>query len=417
MSVLKWKYEAGALYLSIVIALIIAILTSSLIFVSFYYRQIYVHTLNQQRLVRNMDSAIQYALVQNSDELTTAKKIDLYGDRSDSASIAFAKWGLFDLALVKSYKQSDTLKKAFYIGSDSSNDDEVLYLSDENRPVLVSGNTSIKGNLAIPKSGIRAAFIDGNKYLGKELFEGKLSNSQQLIDSLDNEFVHVIQDELNADISEFLLLDVENLEVSFFAMSGRFRVEGSQKITGELKGNIKLYSDTTIIVAKEAKLEDVQLFAPSIVIEEGFNGNLQMFARDSIVVEKNTKLNYPSVAFVLGNSELNRHSNIQIHRHVEFNGILISYEQKRSPLQTLISIDEHALIKGEVYSAGVIKLDKNVRIFGKVTCNNFLMKMSNIIYENFLIDVSIDRKARSKYYLSSRIFKTPIKNKVLKWVN
>ena len=75
-------------------------------------------------------------------------------------------------------------------------------------------------------------------------------------------------------------------------------------------------------------------------------------------------------------------------------------------------------MKGEVYATGFVKMDKPVKIQGKVSCNRFIIQTPTSLYENYLIDIEINRKKRSKYYLGSALFPMKqLQNAILKWLN
>jgi hypothetical protein len=104
--------------------------------------------------------------------------------------------------------------------------------------------------------------------------------------------------------------------------------------------------------------------------------------------------------------------------NVVFEGIILSYEPKRSALQTLVGLGEKTVVKGEIYATGLIKLEKKIKVEGKVSCNRFIMQTPTTLYENFLVDVTINRKARSRVYLTSAIFTGVSGNKkILRWEN
>ena len=121
-----------------------------------------------------------------------------------------------------------------------------------------------------------------------------------------------------------------------------------------------------------------------------------------IIKEQNSKL---QAKIVLGSSSV-------------FSGVLFSYEEKRSDLQTMISLGKESLVKGEVYVSGFVKMEKPLTVEGKVSCNRFIIQTPTTLYENYLIDIIINRNRRSKYYLSSSLFESEQKeNRVLKWLN
>jgi hypothetical protein len=184
-----------------------------------------------------------------------------------------------------------------------------------------------------------------------------------------------------------------------------------------LNGNIILYSDSMVTINSSTELNGIQIYAPYIKVEKGFKGNCQLFATDSIVVDQDVSMAYPSVLGVIRKSEGELQPTISIGDHVNFNGIIFTYEQKRTPMQTMIKIGKDSKITGEVYASGLLKMERGLVINGKVSGNRFLMQTKTTLYENFLIDVTFNRPARSAYYLGSRLFESQRENRVLRWLN
>lgn len=407
--------KAGALYFAIVVAFFIAIVSASLLMLASNYRNTYLKEIRFNRLMNNVNAGVNIALT-GEHKIDTVITIDLYADQADSITIKKKRWGIFDMALIKAFIAQDTLKKAMLMGMDT--DSAAIYLTDEDRPLALSGKTKISGNVILPKSGLRKSYAEGRSYENEQLvYNGKTSSSTRSLPALNKLVLSSILNSLLLSNEQYPLLDQINLTHSFLDSTLHYKLpaKGSLK-NSTLKGNIVLYADSTITVAASTHLDGVLLYAPHIKIEEGFTGSCQLFATDSITIGKNSILRYPSVAAVIGTKKPGRFPKITLSRNVTFEGIIFTHEEKRTALQTMVSIQRNSEVKGEVY-AGLVKLDSGVTINGKTSCNLFLMQTSTLLYENFLIDIKLNRLARSKYYLSSPIFNTRRQNKVLKWLN
>ncbi|RZK25596.1 MAG: hypothetical protein EOO43_05100, partial [Flavobacterium sp.] len=374
--------KAGALYFAIVIALVIAIISASLIMLASHYRNMYLKEIRFTRLQNNISTGIEISLL-NKINMDTVE-LDLYGNGTDSVFIKKKSWGVFDLAVVSTYILQDTLQKAFLIGN--LPDSLSVYLSDEDRPLSISGTTKIRGSVRLPKSGLRKSYVNGKSYSNSELiYDGKVLKSTRYLTALDTILIKKIKKRFTHTSSELPLLDRAEITQSFLDSTLSFRLKPRAILKNiKLKGNLVLYADSSVKVSSTSELEGVQIYAPYIQIEDGFKGNCQLFASDSISIGKNASLNYPSVAGVISSEKVERFPKITLAEHARFEGILFTYEAKRSALQTLVSLQRNSLVKGEVY-AGLIKLDSGVRVEGKVTCNRFLMQSSHTIYENIII--------------------------------
>jgi hypothetical protein len=410
--------KASALYIVIIIALVIAILSASLITTAFFYRAELQKNLRYDKLLTNMQSGTALLLSKNYDEYGKEVLIELSDDQPDSILLHKEQWGIYDLAWVKSYTLSDTLKKAFFIAEDFK-DSTAMYLSDEDRPISVSGSTQITGDAVLPKAGIKQAYVDGRPYAGKKLVYGNIRTSQRNLPALNNERLAYLERLLNDSTGKVLRLNDSVLN-SFFNPAQIIRISSSgaalQNIT--LKGKIVVLCDTTLTLSCTVNLKDILVIAPSIIIEEGFNGTCQLFARDSVIAGKNTVFNYPSCIGIIKSPGSTIQAKIMLGRGSRFSGVLFNWESSRSTLQTLIGLGKGAFVRGEIYASGYIKMEKPVTIHGKVSCNRFIIQTPATLYENYLIDIIINRNLRSKYYLSSAIFAgTKPDRKILKWLN
>lgn len=411
------KVKAGALYLSIIIALIIAMICSSLLVLTYYFRLYYVQNQRAQQLENNMDAGLSIALNQ-SKSMDSLQLIDLYEQQGDSLLIRTEKWGLFKMVYLQTQIQSDTLYRALLIGNNCGHDQNVIYLSDEDRPLSISGNTQLTGDVLLPKSGIKKAYVDGKPYTGVTMVDGNIKNSDKDLPPLDSTWILSLQKQLKKLPTEtFGPLPINR---SFKEQTLHFRADINTSLKqADLKGNIIISSDTTLQIPADAKLDGILVFAKQIRVKTGFKGNCQLFATDSIIVEKEVTLNYPSCLGLLKQPELitGMQPTIAIAEKVDFSGIIFSYEAKKSKLQTLISIGKNSKIKGEVYAMGILKLANDVQVYGKVSCDRFLMQQNASLYENYLFNVKLSRPDRSSYYLSSPLFYTAqVQQKVLKWL-
>ncbi|MBB2145791.1 hypothetical protein GM921_09855 [Pedobacter sp. LMG 31464] len=408
--------KAGALYFSLTIAFFIAVISALLIMLAAHYRGVYLKEIRFARLAENLDSGSAYVLADQN--WVEGKKImDLYGDGTDSLLLEQKQWGLFDLAVLRSFRLQDTLQRAFLIGRQT--DSVALYLSDEDRPLALSGDTKITGDVVLPKAGIKKAYAEGKPYANVQtVYGGKMSFSDRNLNELDQSMLKKLKDHLLQDRERLPLLIQSELVVSFLDSTQSFRLAKNAELNAvALKGNLILFADSSVTITRSARLTGIQIYAPVIHIEAGFKGNCQLFATESIVVEKEVALDFPSVLGVIRTSPSVAQPNISLGDHVVFNGIIFSHEQKRSPLQTLVSLGKETKVKGEVYSTGLVKLSKGVVIEGKVSCHRFIMQTPVTLYENFLIDVLLNRRARSRYYLSSRLFQGGQSNHILKWLD
>jgi hypothetical protein len=409
--------KAAALYIVVIVSLLIAVISASLLTIAFFYRLEVQKKIRMDKLMTNLESGTAILLSEGFKKYDEELVLDLYGDQKDSLVLSKTRWGVFDLQLLKAFELKDTLKRSFLSGGIFT-DQSAIYLADEDRPLSVSGSTQITGNGELPKAGLKQAYVDGKPFEGKELIKGTIKESGRELPTLNTELLDKITTYLKP--TEGLRFDAKDSIInSFFDEPLVYKLRADQQYIDDIKirGNVILLSDTTINIGATVDLEDVQVYARAIVVESGFKGSCQLFARDSIVIGEECNFLYPSFAGVFKSDSSKIQPRIIIDSASHFSGILLGYEEKRSDLQTMISLGKNTLVNGEIY-AGYIKIERTVNVQGKVSANRFIMQTPTTLYENYLIDITLNRKLLSKYYLSSPIFKRDKwDQKILKWLN
>lgn len=425
--------KAGALYMVVIVSLLIAMVSASLLTIAFYYRQEVQKKTRLDKLLNNLESGTAVLLSAGFFTDGNTHRVDLFESGSDSLVLRKENWGVYDLNMVKAFELKDTLKRSF-LSAPVFTDLNAIYLADEDRPLSISGTTQITGNGELPKSGLKQAYVDGKPYAGKSLIIGTVKDSGREMLPLNKTLIQSLISYLKPlnnkgttfiDSIKGLSFNIrDTLGNSFFNAPLIYRLDHRQMDLGslKLKGKIILISDTTVHIAAGSRLDQVQIYAPAIIVASGFKGACQLFARDSIIIGKNCVLDYPSFAGVFKAEGHQIQAKLSLGEGSRFSGILFSYEKKRSPLQTIISLAKDCKIYGEVFATGYVKLEKTVTVYGKTSAKRFIMQTPTTLYENYLIDISLNRKLLNKYYLSSSIFRgtargsTP-SQRILTWLN
>lgn len=415
--------KASSLYIVLIISFVIAMICSSLIAAAYFYKLSCQKKFRYDRLQNNLQSGINLLLSEREGALSGTEKIGLFDTDMDSVITMQLPWGVFDVGSARAFIQGDTLQKSFMLAkSIDSAKWSALYLIDEDRPLSVSGQTSIRGNVRIPKAGIRAAYVNNQAYKGDPKFvDGHIYNSERIIPALENKRLGQLTTQLsgNPEALPFPFHDslVEN---SFFEPARCLKMDGPFRLKNvRLKGNIILYSDTTLYIDSTAKLSHILVFARSVVIGSGFKGNCQIFASDSVTVGKGAVFTYPSCIGLLPapGPRMGMPPRISMGEGTRFDGLLFSYEKEKATLPTIIYLGKGSRITGQLYNTGTVALKDSVQINGSITCRKFLYQTDFTAYENFLINVRISAKALSPYYLTSDLLPVAKKRKkVLLWL-
>jgi hypothetical protein len=413
--------KASALYIVIVIALVIGLICSSLIVTAYYYRAEYHHKSRYNLLQNNLGSGINILLATQDTAYLKEKKFSLFGNDNDTVSLQRHPWGVFTIGIAKAIIQQDTLYKTFSIANTiDSSKWAALYLIDEDRPVSVSGQTTIRGDAYLPKAGITQAYIDGKAYTGdKRLVIGKKYQSNKSLPPLDTDILRQLNVYFTANGSATIAKDST---IQSFLQPTKIFDFGKEVKTLErlyLKGNIIIHADTTLIIDSTVNLDNVLVFAKGIIIKGGFTGRCQLFATDSISIGPTCKFNYPSSAGIIRFAPpiINSQAKITMGVNTTFAGLIFTYEKKPSDYKPLISIGKQDTLKGQLYAQDILDLNDRAVIAGSAFTSRFRYKNAFTLYENYLINVTIDSKALSPYYLSSPMIPVSSKKKkILQWL-
>ncbi len=413
--------KASALYIVIVIALVIAILCASLVAVAYYFRAEYQQKFRYDQLRDNLSSGINILLTARDSTYQKEKMLSLFSGTNDSVTLQREAWGVYDICFAKAFTQKDTLYKSFTIANQiDSSKWAALYVPDQDRPLSVSGKTAIVGDAFLPKAGIIEAYIYNKAYLGdKRVVIGRKLLSNKLIPPLDT--VRLKQLSLSFSGAGNKLSEKDSISCSFLHPTKVFDF-GRKAATVKqinLKGNIILRSDTTLVIDSTASLENILIFAPTIVVKSGFKGNCQLFATDSISVGARCQFAYPSALGIIRSSKgkTTFQPKISLDTGSTLAGQIFTYQSSAKGLQPLITIGKADTIRGFIYSQGTLEFKEKVVVGGGVMTSRFLYRSSFSLYENYLINVRLDANGLSPYYLASPI--TPIaskKKKILQWL-
>ena len=421
LHILKRKIKAGALYYTILISFIIAAILIALIMHNYLQNRYTDMLIMQDKVSRNAGSAIQMMLGNPAlCEYNKETEINLFDDDNEKVTVSKKKWGGYDIFNAKAeWKNYSVLKSALCGINKAGHDSTALYLSDENIYLSVCGSTLIKGNCKLPKMGVRKANIEGKFYKNEKEIYGKIgasSNSLPKIITSINNFISKIrkQDNLTNDSI-----------ISFNDLNQRFACRSFREKTliaydpgiiylkrQKINGNIVIVSDMGIRIAKEAKLNNIIIVAPRIHFEQAFTGQVQAFATDSMVVDKNCYFKLPSLLAIF-NENINQ-AGISIDEDVIIAGGVILFQENKPVNPSILDIGKNTTIYGTVYINGNVQVKGT--IYGSLYCNRFFLQTPAAYYENHLLDAIINNTDLPKSFTGYQLFENEKDMKIIEWL-
>ena len=372
------------------------------------------------RMERNVHSALLVAMESHEYiSVGQSKTIDLYNDSVSDVKLSKWLWGGFLLLKAEANWRHIRYARISLCGNDISQDEPIaLYLSDNERYLSLSGATLLKGTCYLPKLGIRRAYIEGMSFSGAQLVEGVQKQSKPELPLLNNIVLSAIANCLHGNslpddslVNIAQLMNRDSVVNSFYQKTLVFYSDRWITLAGKfLKGNIKVISKRGISVEKTATLNDILLFAPKIEIGSNLNGNVQIFATDTIRIGDDVTFLFPSIIALLDNDC--KKPLIQLGKNCRILGdIILQSTSSKQKAECLVG--ENTEIDGKVYCTGTVELKG--KLYGSLYCNGFTLRTASSMYENNLLNATIDFPALSKYYAGSLLYSDSPHLKQVKW--
>ncbi|GGD07680.1 hypothetical protein GCM10011368_07040 [Hyunsoonleella pacifica] len=352
----------------------------------------------QEDLISKNDSAFNSVL----HAVTTLQHdegviIDVFDDNLPS-HIQKKHWGFYNIIVCKTGFRNDTVSKIALVGEkDYSQNKLALYVTDYDKPLKLSGNTKILGQIKVPNAKTETAYINGQK--GNNI---KLKGKQ--LKSLDK--LPKIEKNIIVDVSQLQPISLQHFDKNAIVVNG---FDAPTKVIGSAeniafnnitcKGNVILSAKHKITISNTAHLEDVIISAPFVHITNGFRGNIQIIARDSVKIDENVQLQYPSSIYIKNDAKatvrLGKNSTIA-------GGIVIDGNTFRGSTDHYLHIEENATVIGTIYCFGSTELKGSV--IGSVYTDKFYLKTETSTYENVVLNGVINRDSLPENFIDIPLF-------------
>jgi hypothetical protein len=381
--------SGGALYIAMMVGIIISILLAMFILLArFNQRQVTVFAQNSQ-LQYNLKSAFQmarsaYFTIDRNDKWMKNIAND------DSIKIKRLNWGAYLLITAQTKNRHYALSQSGLYGTTMSADTG-LVVSENSRPIGLSGQITFKAYCYLPSAGIKPAFIEGQSYMGAGSNVNYIKKAPYQIPELSERFKKGVAEQqtqlVNSDDS--LLFTFPNTLAQSFSHK-TIVIEVSRNLTNlHFSENIKIISQNEITIDSTCHFDNVLIIADKVKFKRGFKGSVHVIASDSIVAEKETVFEYPS-SFVLstGAGKEDRLRCIIISENCKFSGGLIAFTSELNGPKVFIKLNASSEINGTVYSSGYLHVEGKLN--ANVFCGKLMLKTPSAVYENHMLACEID---------------------------
>lgn len=404
--------RGSSLFYALAITVIMALVSTSLLLAAHFGRLRLLRDEMREAVIRNAKSGLEVLMDNSSqDEYDVPQEVDLFGKGSDSVLLQKKSWGAFEIAIAKAHNMAFEEELIAEVGwQGNSNDRTALVLADLDRPLSIAGNTKLKGDCYLPKSGIQRAYIEGQSYSGDELVYGQIKTSDRFLptcnDTLIKRLKSLFEFRPNGNDSVMYAQQFQQSDSiinSFSAKPLYIFSEGAIAIQSQkISGQVCIISRKSIRIGKNASIENAMLLAPKIEIDDEVEGNFQAFARDSLSTGEKMRLHYPTVLGVISTSQSPDFTFLSFGEKSRIVGQLFACKTESDFRQhVLISTGKESVVYGEIYSSDLV--DHKGTVMGMVTCAKFELKTASAEYENHLLNATIDRGKRSADFVSSAL--------------
>jgi hypothetical protein len=386
----RTRVKGGALYIAVMISVIIGVLLSLLMLLSRYTQRHVTDFVQSSQLYYNLTSAFQLA----QSEFFTSENNNRWIKNSfndDSILVKKYRWGAYYMICAQTKNRHRTLSQSGLYGVTMTSDTG-LVVSDNSRVVGLSGSIIFKSNCYLPKAGIKPAYIEGQSYIAASQNSQYIKSSPAAIPSVANTLITDLREQQN----EYNLQD----SIVNFLPKGYNRTFSRSTVVWQmpalklsemhLKNNVKLIC-REIEIDSTCHFENILLVCNKVRFKSGFKGKIHVIARDSVILESESNLNYPSSLVLLpdnGNADAIRH--ITLGENCRFFGGILALSDGLASTAPRVLVKLHAKseVNGLIYSSNYLHLEGKIN--ATVIGDRLLLQTPSAVYENHMLGCEID---------------------------
>lgn len=411
----KLRLKAGMLPLVLAVSMVMASLCSIMLMLAYYHMHYSKSLAINTKLQRNITSAIQIGLATPEQlPLNEWVWLDLYEEGVDSVGVQRSLWGVYELLQVKAVQGTHHLSKSVILGNAPEVNEPALYVADQDRSIKLAGNALIRGDAYLPKAGIKAGYIDRYGYNKPELVSGKSFRSEPVL-PIDTKVYLASLKSLFAEtgampidsLTQELVVSFNVADKALFHSTSPIRLGNGQVLVGKMV----VRSDKQITVSPTARLDGLILLAPKIVFEQGFQGTVQAFATDTLLIEEKVFLSYPSAVGVL---QKKGGALLTVKPEASVEGVVFLLAKEKYDNMDLIWLQENTKVLGQVYGQGTVQHEGSID--GSLYAQKLYIKTHSSREEDYLYNGQINRERLPREYVGSAMLCGKGKRKIISWV-
>lgn len=393
---MKNNYKASVLPTVIFVSILILTIVLLLFLYKGIHSKLYSDIHNNKKIELFLKSAYILQQYDSSiiEKLGTDSSILLFQKNPDSkVFITYRNWGLYDIVDICSYNKMK--RKIWLYGRKyESKYNAAFWLSNNNKNLDLVGNTEVEGNLFVGND-ISYSQIKNEYFNGKKIEIRCINKSTQFLPEFYTDKIKLVSSFYGnfSELSE--LPDNSNIEIGFNEALKEYLCP--DKISNSnITGNVILKGED-IEIDSSVKIKETIIVCNSVKIKKCFKGSLQIFAKDSVIIENKVNLEYPSGIYL----ENEQYGKIKIGSESEVNGYVIlniTSEMVRnnslnfemfptSIIRGLLYVNGISQIQGEINGSAFLKdsyLFKDEGYYTNVLYNTKISKDIDIAYPSWI---------------------------------
>ena len=419
------RLPAGALMLVLCVSIIVAAVLLSLLFLVSNRRVLVERDTMRQTVRRNLFSGVAYA--QGHAHLPYCHRygLDLFGEGRDSVTVEKKPWGAFDVAVVTAANAHFADTAVALLGSQfTAINQAALYLAEERIPLSVGDDAQVRGQAYVANA--ESAHPANLPALGAPRtgapITGALHASRPQLPINGDSALARLRDYAALRLQAWLpagsrtITGLGSRRVSFFgAAMVIFQPEPATLQHLALAGQIVVVSSRRLTVEASAQLDNVLLLAPVVVVKAGFRGRVQIIARDTVEIQHDCELAYPSA--VCAYAGTTTPAQVLLGENTRVRGLVVAANATGggAAATAVVRMAAGAAVEGQVFSTGTVENCGAVR--GSVMCRRLIYRTPTSFYNNYLVNAVLDRPGLPAAFLTSPLLNAGAPIGVIAWLH
>ena len=310
------------------------------------------------------------------------------------------RWGLYELVSVTGRDAAFNQKRLTGL-REPSKAGVCFYHPDNYMLLTLSGNTNIHTVSYLPVNGFVYGQMSSEFFRGEEVEPERMKPAETLLPQPATEALDVINLMFSTEPTHIFSRD--NISVPFYRNEPVIILASGNIRNSELSGKIVVAGDN-MNIDFTCRFSDIIIVCSTLTIEEGFEGSIQVFARDSVIIGQNVRLLYPSGIY---SNRL-----VRLSDNSEVNGYIIVNPPEEAQITTPHYISTRkSLVRGFIYVNG------NAHLQGITSGSVFVKEAVHYApfgyYRGMLHDFTLLENSEAAY----PVWLDGGKRKGAKWVN